>query len=474
MDQYDQLLETCDFSKEEARDYMPTLKEGLKKWGVGPDKVNDAVKLYLPTYFDLSIPAMRKMLGVWLKEYIKIPTMPKDKIIVDSILPQTDLSMLYSFKAADPDRVWVGFLDWIAVLVGGGFFRNANYLVETSERFGMDVNAALCPLNKTRYAMYLKNIIPNKTYTLMMNIICDDSPLTEEMIHLTNPDKHYYRHIMRVKDAPKGVWEDEDDLLVEHLGGEVKSAVYDIAEKAGINMKPQHMMAAIDNYRAYAGKVMELAGLMRNDPIPIRGIDFYYLIVPMAMAMDLDYPATRNILDEYIKAGKERVDKGIGVLPKGAPRAIWQTTAPHGENNWEIKMFEDLGVAAYYFDFGIPLPKYFMPPRKSDPFDIVAEMFLKYSLNVEPWARAELMTQCVDQEHLDGILWHQFWYCRHWGTEGQMVKKELEAKGSKVPFVHFDGCWWYARDYGEEKQRTIFETAATMFKDYKAKKTNSA
>jgi hypothetical protein len=136
-------------------------------------------------------------------------------------------------------------------------------------------------------------------------------------------------------------------------------------------------------------------------------------------------------------------------------------------------MFEDYGVAAYWFDFGIPLPKYFMPPRKSDPFDIVAEMFLKYSLNVEPWARAELINQCVEQEGLSGVLWHQFWYCRHWGTEGQMVKQELEKK-SKVPFVVFDGCWWHARDYGPEKLRTIFETASVMVKDYANKKTKAA
>jgi len=467
-DVYDKLMEELAFEPEEARDYKPKLKEGLKKWEVTEEMVKMAVEKYIPETLD-PYESFRKIMKMELKECLGIPFIPKETRIVNMVLPQADLSLLYAWKVAGKGTIWTGFLDWEPILVLGQLFRCMDPWIAIAERYGLDIDQATCPLQKTRYAGRLMGILPSIPYTLLDGWICDDSPLCEEMNKLTD-GTHVY-HIPRARDVPKDVWEDEDDTLVGYLAEEIRISFEELSEEIGIKVTDADMSEAIEVRNMVVGNLVETLTHMRADPIPISGKNLLPLAAPLVMAMNFDYKVYADLWKDLNKELKRRVDAEEGVMPKGTPRVMWETVSPHGQNIDVMITLEKLGIAAYWAGAFIVLPRQIMPVKYKDPYYIMAARNLQITSNLFPEHKAESWVSAIEAEKLDGIIASQIWYCRHWGTDGLMMEKLMREKMPGFPVKAIDFCWCYDRDYGPERMRTPLETFAEMVKMYKAKKT---
>ena len=122
MDVYDKLMEQCGFDAARAADYKATLVKGLDKLLVTEADVRFAVTERLPTCWTLELAGIRKLLGCWLREFIRIAIpAPNEERACYTYFAQPGMAYLQPVKIADPN-IQVGAPDWVASFVGAGFF----------------------------------------------------------------------------------------------------------------------------------------------------------------------------------------------------------------------------------------------------------------------------------------------------------------------------------------------------------------
>jgi len=192
----------------------------------------------------------------------------------------------------------------------------------------------------------------------------------------------------------------------------------------------------------------EITTLMKNNrPSPCSmfdlGISIGSLIAQLGRPETLHY--YQDLLDEL----KERVEKGIGVLPEEKYRFYWD-----GYTTWSM-----LGTVMRIIapKGGLPImgryiSAFWREPELLDPDEPIKSMthvFARWPINYPPFAKKHIM-DTIEEYQLDGMIMTSFATCRMWNVGQHEFVEEAERRFG-IPSLIFP-CDMIDRTYINEAQ----------------------
>jgi len=462
---YEEFLRLTGFEEDEMSKYLPELRKASGKLGLTEDDIKYAVEERLPTYFDLELKGVRKMLGCFVKEVIDLTKANEYKErgvkIVYGVLP-ANIHFLYALKLSAPDKVFVSFPDIILTVAANCFFHKLDPFLEVAEKSGIPYGCRHCALNKTRYAVRKLGIIPSPDINWVWGFICDEAPKTDEFIHVYH-DPGWKTYITRLPhDQPLGTVEDEVIDRLEYLAAQMKDGFEAVQKEVGVKVPDENIQKVIDLWQRYALKVSELNLLMTSDPQPLDALSGRLAYEPLAVPFNTGIEGMEEALDILIREIKERVKNGVGILPKGAPK-LMSSNAVTLTVPWIAKMFEENGVGIPFSEPFVLSKKQLRPPTFEDPFMSAAENWLRGSLAVNPGYQSEIICEKLKMYSADGMVFGLMDFDRWIGSSHRFLSRIVEEK-TKLPVFYIEGDVWDDRDYSKEALRTRIESICEIMK----------
>jgi len=176
-------------------------------------------------------------------------------------------------------------------------------------------------------------------------------------------------------------------------------------------------------------------------------------------------------MELHLKELKERVAKGFGVVPKGAPKIVLKCEG--GDMNSKPLM-EDVGLnvavpgnATWLAEFEKhPLPSY-RRFKDATPMEKVAAAYLRKGYIRACDHHVYRIKELVKETKADGLLFTPVYQCRAFAGLPVMVKQAVE-KELGVPTMHLEFGAFDGRDHTYDTMKTKVETFAELLKARKA------
>jgi benzoyl-CoA reductase/2-hydroxyglutaryl-CoA dehydratase subunit BcrC/BadD/HgdB len=164
---------------------------------------------------------------------------------------------------------------------------------------------------------------------------------------------------------------------------------------------------------------------------------------------------------------RERVDKGLGIVEKGAPRVL--NFAQHFSDPDITHMIENTGLA-------VAASFVTVPPAKRDPslkFNSIGEELAEAGLRTgayhSTFGFAKRFAEAARDLKMDGVIWGYQYNCRPMALGSHLFKQLIEEE-TGIPTLSLEMDLYESRSYGEEALRTKVETFSEILKSKKALK----
>jgi hypothetical protein len=464
----EEFLRVTGFEADEIPRYLAEWRRASEKIGLTEDDIRYAVEERLPAHFALELEGIRKLLGCFVKETIDLTKADeyrrKGVKVVYGILPAI-LHFYYALKLTAPEKVFVSFPDIFVTFVMNGFFHKLDPFLEEAERNGIPYGCRHCALNKTRYAIRRRGVIPSPDISWIWGFVCDEGPKTDEFIRLYH-DPGWKTYITRLPhDQPLGTVEDEVPERVEYLAAQMKDGFEFVQREIGIRVSEQKIKEVIELWQNYAAKLAELGRLMSADPQPLGAVSGRFFWEGLFTPLNTGMESLEKALDLTLKEVRQRVAKREGILPPGAPKLLIYSM--HPSVPWIAKMFEENGVGIPLSEFFILTEKQLRPSSFEDPYMAAAESWLRTSGMVNPGYQAEQICEKMIAHKVDGMVFGLMDFDRWLGSSHRLLARMVEER-TQLPVFYIEGDNWEDRDYSPEALRTRIESICEIVKMRKA------
>jgi benzoyl-CoA reductase/2-hydroxyglutaryl-CoA dehydratase subunit BcrC/BadD/HgdB len=460
---YDELLTLCGYEPEEIERERPRIEKAFRKLEFTPEDIARGEKR-VRQYYDIELTSIRKVLGLWIKSLIDLVLAKEEgkKVIYTAMPPM--FQVLNAMAMASKD-VYVIAPDIILAQTLGGIFDKLSPILEVAEGDLLPAGSAFCGGIQAKLGAIMKGVIPVPDLLVSTGFVCDQTPKIDERL-----GERYgipVAYVDSPHDAYQKNWPQVSDERVKYLAQESIDALTKFKEVTGYSateeMGQRANLRAAD-LRKRCDKVFDL---VRNaDPTPT-GFNNVGNLVRSANAVVNTTTFAEDIeglIDLFYKELKERIDRGEGVLPKGAPRIgitmIYCDPAP-------ISMMEKSGLAVVIDLSGlVTTNRENIPSRYEDFWERGAESLLR-------WLGAKLarrLTQVCKEWDLDGAILNFPIGCRELCVAPHKAK-QLITKELGIPVLLLESDHVDTRHYSAESMKSRVEAFAEVLKAAKAAKT---
>jgi benzoyl-CoA reductase/2-hydroxyglutaryl-CoA dehydratase subunit BcrC/BadD/HgdB len=307
-------------------------------------------------------------------------------------------------------------------------------------------------------------ILPKPDLLLSSGFFCDPPGAAMELLHTLYgvPVVHLDGNI----DSPWGHWPKPWERQIRYFGHQIERMLSEIERIIGFEIteedkrKGNRLNALLFYNHQRATQLVAQA-----DPQPISqvclGLGAWLYNTPLPGELQLRAnDAISTLVDEV----QEKVEKGEGVIEKGAPRvyfSIGVLTDPS-----VIHMVEKAGLNITNTFFQFFLPQYMYPTEYRGFGDKVAQSYQKGGPFCSVWGLIEFIKGYVEMCKLDGIIYSHAVSCKGYTIPALMIKKEIEAQCG-IPVMVMEGDIYDSRNYSAEQMRTRVETFAEMLREMK-------
>jgi benzoyl-CoA reductase/2-hydroxyglutaryl-CoA dehydratase subunit BcrC/BadD/HgdB len=316
---YDELLKLCGYEPEEIEGERPRIEKVFEKLEFTPEDIDRGEKR-VRQYFDIELNGIRKMLGLWVKSLIDLVLAREErrKIIYCAAPP---FSQVASAMVMVSEDIYVVSPEVTLSQTVGGIFDRLGSILETAEGDLLPAGLAYCAGLQTRLGAIIKGVIPVPDLLVSSGFVCDETPKLDEMVSLMYGVPVAY--IDGVNDAVEENWPQISDRRIEYLAQEARDALAKFKEVTGYTVTEEVSRRANERSADLLARSKRVLELIRNaDPTPMSFVDIgiaFRLATRVANTTTVSID-TGGMVDLLYREIKERVDRGEGVLPKGAPR----------------------------------------------------------------------------------------------------------------------------------------------------------
>jgi hypothetical protein len=412
---------------------------------------------------DVELAGVRKLLRAWLKELLDM-VLAKDegkKIIYYGFPTIQGPGM--AIKAAAPEELYVACPDVVLCHTLGQIFNKLTPVLEAGEENGLPPGHGLCTLQTIRVGGLAKGIIPVPDLVTGSSYYCDMGSKTDELLH----EKYGHRAVY-VDGSMDSRWGEYPEYLpqrVEFLGGQLNKLFEAVREVVGVEVTSAAWDKAMSISRHLFHSIGQLTQLAMADPMPISSVE-------VGLALQLSAGSTGKAITEGPEAidilcqeVKQRIDRGIGVVEKGAPRVI--DFAASFSDPSITHMMENAGLAVAATLLSAPPPKSIQPTTYTTPGEIRAEREMQSGIYHSSFGFAQRFVDAVKDLGLDGVIWGYQYNCRPMAEASHLIK-EWVAESAGVPVLSLEMDIYDSRSYSAAALRTRVEAFAETLRVRKA------
>lgn len=460
-----ELLELCGFEPGEIDAELPRVQKVFDMFGITPEDIERG-KERINRYWDPELKGLAKIRGLAIKELVDtILAKEEDKINLCASLPSatTDVLNAASFHS---NNVRATYPDVLVLMVLGYIFNKLDAILEAAETHFLRPGAAHCSLLQTRLGLNILGLYPRCDLLLSMGNLCDALPKSDEAIGIYFNIPVQYINVCQDRGAD---WEDMYRSK-DFFTNEIKKAKKRISEVIGFEITDDMVNEARRLRRdaaIYATKIYDL--VINSDPLPISAVALQYIRIFRAMPISRKSQETLNEASKLLyEEVEERVNRGVGVVEKGAPRILYAPLVSLSDPSI-IHMIEELGIAIPLTEDTILVPDGEVRPqmdergRGEDPWERVAYALIQRSIEASVPMRIRAIIGAVKRYHLDGVLNLFHYSCRYFAGDPLILKDAVE-KETGVPVMVLEGDLYDPRFYTAEQLRTRIEAFGEMLK----------
>jgi benzoyl-CoA reductase/2-hydroxyglutaryl-CoA dehydratase subunit BcrC/BadD/HgdB len=459
---YDGMLKLCGFEDDELNKERSRIEKVFQKIGLESEDMKEAER-WVRENQDVELMGVRKLLGIWLKELIDL-VLAKDegKKVVYYGFPT--IAGPAAAIASASDKVLACCPDAVLLLSLGQIFNKIIPIFEAGEENGLPAGHALCGLQQIRLGALVKGIIPVPDLVLTSSYFCDMGSKADELLH-----EKYGHPAIYIDGSMDSRWGEFPDYLpkrLEFLGGQLNKALDSVKDILGVEVTDKARREGASRSRELFGAIGEMYEILRDaDPQPIS-------IVPVELTRRLGTgSASRRMITEgpevariLNKELRERMERGIGVVEKGAPKVL--ITIAHYSDPRIMHMIENSGLHIVGGIYGYMQTAARKPTSYIDG-KILAEVEFGRGMFHSGYGVVKRAQDAAVKANVDGIIWSPLFNCRPLGMPSHLLKQVIE-KETGIPVLGLESDPYDSRTYSAEALRTRVETFADMLRARKA------
>jgi benzoyl-CoA reductase/2-hydroxyglutaryl-CoA dehydratase subunit BcrC/BadD/HgdB len=365
---------------------------------------------------------VRKLLRAWLNELMDL-VLAKDegKKVAYYGFP-TIQGPGMAIRAAAPDEIYCACPDVVLRHTLGQIFNKLTPVLEAGEENGLPPGHGLCSLQQIRVGALAKGIIPVPDLAVTSSYYCDMGSKTDELLH-----EIYGHRTVYCDGSMDSKWGEYPGYLpqrVNFLGAQLDKIFGTVKEVLGVEVTIDAWDKAISISRQLFKGIGQLTRLMMTDPVPVSsvvtGLVFQLSQGSTGRSMT-EGPEALEILCQEVK---QRVDAGIGVVEKGAPRVL-SYLASHSDPTI-AHMMENAGLALAATFVTVPPPKPPPPPPDATIGERRAEAEMLVGVYHSSFSTVKRFADAVKDLNFDGIIWGYLYNCRPLSQPSHFLKKWIE------------------------------------------------
>ena len=465
---YDSFLELCGFERNEIQEDLPRIRKAFDKLEITSEDIEEGEERVREN-FDIELLGMRKILRLFIKELVNLMLAEDEKEIrLYTVMPTINPDIIGAAMQAS-NKVYAGFPDFLLIMVAGAIFGKLAPIQDAAEEHMLTRGAAHCSCNQTRLGCQVLELLPRPDLLLSWGHFCDEVPKVDELLHEFFDIPVVI--VNRCQDEDWTEYPEPNPRAVEFYTAELKKALAKTSETIGVEISEDLFRQTLMTSMMYYGLVAQIGELVvDSDPLIISPNDILYALWLYFLGVAPENVQARmdavNILYSELK---ERKEKGVGILPKGAPRVL-HCGFPSLVDPSVIKLMERLGLAIPVMEAQLWYPDaQFLPSAtgvdltETDPCKILAMTLLAASfLHVTSGREEALLTACKRYD-IDAVFALLHYSCRPYGNDGIMLKGAIKEELG-LPTLLLEGDIFDPRIYTREQLRTRLESFAELVK----------
>jgi len=462
-----ELLKLCGFEKPDLESELPRVKKAFGRLGITAEDIERG-KQRLTEYFDMELKGVRKLWGMCVRQIVNLSLAReegKKKLIYWGMSPGMEIigsalaTKSKEVYAADPERIF-------NVIFGILFGKLVPILEAAEGKWLKGGTAAHCAGVKTRLGLFALSLIPKPDLLVTSGFLCDTSPKTNDLLHELYDIPTYYLETCDDREFGK---DSDTERVVKFAAKGMRKLCKRVQEVVGFEITDDmlwEVLRARSSFTRVAGKLSDLH--QSSDPFPISATHVVLWRAFGTEPLSIDHlqgpiDAIKTLYEEV----QEKVDKGLGVVKKGAPR-ILAINPPAGSDPRLEHLMNQVGIALVAAETGL-----FPPDGRSsldvgelkDPYEQMS-LYLRGSHVTNLGERISIIIGACKRLKVDGVLARFHVGCRSNAGDAIMIKNAV-TKELGIPVLLLEWEAFDPRVYNNEQYKRRFELFETMMRTHR-------
>jgi benzoyl-CoA reductase/2-hydroxyglutaryl-CoA dehydratase subunit BcrC/BadD/HgdB len=452
-----ELLKLCGFEGDAAAAELPRIERAFYKLGISAKDIERG-KRRLCTYYDMELKGVRKILRLSLRGLVDSVLAREDgkkKVVFGFMAPVFEI--VSAVLVSQSKEVHAANQCWAPLLIIGSIFGRMVPVLEAAERQWLKAGiVAHCGNVKSLVGLFTQDMLPKPDLLVTTGFSCETAPKTINLLHeICGIPPFCYD---TCQDRSFKDYEVDSERAIGLVAKSTRKLVERIQEIVGFELTDDMFQEMLDARAELNKAVDKLRYVIEiSDPLPISAPHDNLLMVLNALTLSVDDGLLQaidaiNILREELQ---DRVDKGVGVVKKGAPRILSMLPAHHSDPRLD-HLVGELGMAIVACD-----PSFSVPYKGSakDPYAMMS-LHLQGSLATSLPRRIPLIIDACKRLRIDGVLDRYHVGCRAVAGDALLVKdvitKELGIPVLLLEWENFDPRFYNHEQY--KKRLEMFKT----------------
>ena len=452
-----ELLKLCGFEAQEIESELPRVEKAFNKLGITAQDIERG-KQRLTKYYDIELKGVRKAFRLCVRELVDsllVKEEGKKKVLYGFMAPGWEI--IGSALVSKSKEVFSVHHSWALQVVVGCIFGKIVPILEAAEKKWLKAGVvAHCANVKTLLGPIALDLFPKPDLMITAGFLCETSSKTLDLLHelydipVCCYDTCVDREFKEYSEATKRV--------VALAAKSLRRLTERIQEIVGFEVTDDMLWEAINARSKLEDAVRKLQDLVASsDPMPLSPTHGNIWMCLHSLTLDVDglseaIDAVNTLYEEL----QGRVNKGMGVVEKGAPRIM--AILPAGQTDPRLEHLAcEVGLAIVASDTSCFVP-YGETPE--DPY-VKISTGLQISLGTSLPRRIPLIIEECQRLNVDGVLDRFHVGCRSVAGDALMIekaiKKELEIPVLLLEWENFD-----PRVYNHEQYKRRLEVFKTM------------
>jgi benzoyl-CoA reductase/2-hydroxyglutaryl-CoA dehydratase subunit BcrC/BadD/HgdB len=454
-----ELLKLCGFKPKEIESELPRVEKAFNRLGITAEDIQRG-KQRLHKYYDIELEGVRKAFRLIVLEIVDIMLAReegKTKILYGYMIP--GFEKISSLLVSHSKEVYAAYQNWAFLLIVGCVFDKMGPLLEAAEKKWLKAGlVAHCANVKAIVGLLALDLVPSPDLMLSSGFLCETAPKTLDVLHELYDMPIYCWDTCRDREVKE--YADATKRAVNLQAKSLRRLVERIQEIVGFEITDDMLGELLDARSKLDDALDKLRELIQSsDPLPISPThDALWMCLDwLALRVEDRLPDAIDAINTVYEELRERVNKGLGVVEKGAPRILAMLPPQHSDPRLE-HLVTELGMAI------VALDAYFSVPSggvTKDPYVTMSSDVIRNSLYTSLTRRISLLIEVCKRLNVDGVLNRFHVGCRTVAGDALIIKNALE-KELGIPVLLLEYESFDPRVYNHEQLKRRLEVFKTM------------